>query len=107
MKALLPKVPRAGRTALGLAVLLALAAAGPALAGLIADPHTLKILHDARQDLALLAAVTGAAPHSIFDTRLAAGFAGLGGLGLAGLRAFPFGGQNVREPGFPLIGGGG
>ena len=32
MKALLPKVPRAGRTALGLAVLLALAAAGPALA---------------------------------------------------------------------------
>ena len=54
------------------------AAAGPALAGLLADPDTLKILHDARQDLTLLAAVTGAAPRRVFDTRLAAGFAGLG-----------------------------
>lgn len=53
------------------------AAAGPALAGLLADPRTLKILHDARQDLALLAAVTGTAPRRVFDTRLAAGFAGL------------------------------
>ncbi len=52
------------------------AAAGPALAGLLADPGTLKILHDARQDLALLAAVTGAVPRRVFDTRLAAGFAG-------------------------------
>ena len=52
-------------------------AAGPALAELIADPRTLKILHDARQDLTLLASVTGAAPRHIFDTRLAAGFAGL------------------------------
>ena len=52
------------------------AAAGPALAELLADPDTLKILHDARQDLALLAAVTGAAPRRVFDTRLAAGFAG-------------------------------
>jgi ribonuclease D len=55
----------------------AAAAAGPALAGLIADPRTLKILHDARQDLTLLAAVAGVPPRNIFDTRLAAGFAGL------------------------------
>ena len=53
------------------------AAAGPSLAGLLAAPDTLKVLHDARQDLTLLAAVTGAAPRHIFDTRLAAGFAGL------------------------------
>ena len=53
------------------------AAAGAALAALLADQDTIKILHDAHQDLTLLASVTGATPHRIFDTRLAAGFAGL------------------------------
>lgn len=50
--------------------------AGPSLASLLADPATVKILHDARQDLSLLAGVTGAQPVNIFDTRHAAGFAG-------------------------------
>lgn len=52
-------------------------AAGAALAELIADPQTVKILHDARQDLTLLARATGALPRNVFDTQLAAGFAGL------------------------------
>ena len=51
-------------------------AGGAALAKLIADPETVKILHDARQDLTLLAAATGALPRNVFDTQLAAGFAG-------------------------------
>ena len=49
------------------------AAIHPALADLIADPDTVKILHDARQDLALLREATGASPRNVFDTRLAAG----------------------------------
>jgi len=36
-----------------------------------------KVLHDAPQDLGILARATGALPRSIFDTRVAAGFAGL------------------------------
>ncbi len=36
-----------------------------------------KILHDAPQDLMILKRATGATTHRIFDTRLAAGFAGL------------------------------
>ena len=49
-----------------------LAPLGELLAG-----STVKILHDAPQDLTVLRAATGASPRSIFDTRVAAGFAGL------------------------------
>ena len=44
---------------------------------LIADPHTVKILHDAQQDLWILRRITDAVPCNIFDTRCAAGFVGL------------------------------
>ncbi len=44
---------------------------------LLADPSVVKILHDAPQDLAILHSATGYIPKNIFDTRLAAGFAGL------------------------------
>lgn len=48
------------------------------LGTLLSDPHTVKILHDAQQDLWILRRITDAIPHNIFDTRCAAGFAGLG-----------------------------
>jgi len=48
-----------------------------ALAPLIASPSVTKVLHDAPLDLTILARATGAVPRSVFDTRLAAGFAGL------------------------------
>ena len=48
------------------------------LGALIADRHTVKILHDAQQDLWILKRITDAIPCNIFDTRCAAGFAGLG-----------------------------
>ncbi len=42
------------------------------------DPATVKLLHDAHQDVQHLCRWTGAArPRSLFDTRLAAGFCGL------------------------------
>jgi ribonuclease D len=44
---------------------------------ILADPGIVKILHDAQQDLTILRRATGAYPQNIFDTRLAAGFAGL------------------------------
>lgn len=47
------------------------------LAELIEDPHTVKILHDAHQDLEHLYHYTGAKPVNVFDTQLAAAFAGL------------------------------
>ncbi len=47
------------------------------LGELLADQSVIKILHDAPQDLAILHQVTGYVPKNIFDTRLAAGFAGL------------------------------
>ncbi len=47
------------------------------LGELLADQNVIKILHDAPQDLAILRAATGGEPNQIFDTRLAAGFAGL------------------------------
>ncbi|MDE2800061.1 MAG: ribonuclease D [Gemmatimonadota bacterium] len=47
------------------------------LGALIADRHTVKILHDAQQDLWILRRITDAIPCNIFDTRCAAGFAGL------------------------------
>ncbi len=47
------------------------------LGTLLADKNVTKILHDAPQDLTILSRVTNALPHNIFDTRIAAGFAGL------------------------------
>ncbi len=47
------------------------------LGTVLADPRTVKILHDAPQDLMILRRATGVIPQNIFDTRLAAGFAGL------------------------------
>ncbi|MDD2598307.1 MAG: HRDC domain-containing protein [Kiritimatiellae bacterium] len=46
------------------------------LAPLLESESLVKVLHDAPQDLGILAQATGAAPHQIFDTRVAAGFAG-------------------------------
>ncbi len=47
------------------------------LGKLLADPAVVKIFHDAPQDLTILRSATGHDPQNIFDTRLAAGFAGL------------------------------
>lgn len=47
------------------------------LGDLLADPNIEKVLHDAPQDLAILYQATGTLPTNVFDTRLAAGFAGL------------------------------
>ena len=47
------------------------------LGELLADPDVIKIFHDAPQDIAILRNATGTDPKNIFDTRLAAGFAGL------------------------------
>ena len=51
----------------------------PRLDGLdevLADPDTELLLHDALQDLQILARHTGAKPRNVFDTRRAAGFTG-------------------------------
>ncbi len=57
-----------------------------ALADLLEDAGTVKILHAAQQDLEHLHGFCGACPKNVFDTRVAAGFCGLGaGLGLAKL----------------------
>jgi len=47
-----------------------------ALAELIADASVVKVLHDARQDLQHLRHYCGASPQNVFDTQLAAAFAG-------------------------------
>ncbi len=47
------------------------------LGALLADAGVVKILHDAQQDLTILCRATGAAGRNVFDTRVAAGFAGL------------------------------
>ena len=47
------------------------------LADLLRDPATVKTLHDAQQDLDHLYHYTGAKPVNVFDTQLAAAFAGL------------------------------
>lgn len=47
------------------------------LGQLLGDQAVVKIFHDAPQDLAILHQATGVLPRNIFDTRLAAGFAGL------------------------------
>jgi len=46
------------------------------LADVIADASVVKILHDARQDLQHLRHYCGAFPQNVFDTQLAAAFAG-------------------------------
>jgi ribonuclease D len=46
------------------------------LGNLLANNKVVKIFHDASQDMSILAQATGVAPRNIFDTRLAAGFAG-------------------------------
>jgi ribonuclease D len=46
------------------------------LGGLLTDERIIKILHDAPQDLMILRRATGASARNVFDTRLAAGFAG-------------------------------
>ncbi len=43
---------------------------------LVEDPAIVKILHDARQDLTLIQHYYGAIPRNVFDTQLAAAFAG-------------------------------
>ncbi len=54
-----------------------------ALKNLIEDASVVKILHDARQDLTHLRHYTGCAPVNVFDTQLAAAFAGFpSGMGL-------------------------
>ena len=47
------------------------------LGTVLENPSIIKILHDAVQDLMLLRRTTGAVARNIFDTRLAAGFAGM------------------------------
>jgi len=47
------------------------------LGPVLASPEVLKVLHDAPQDLGILARAADASPRAVFDTRLAAGFAGL------------------------------
>ena len=48
-----------------------------ALGELLADASVVKVLHDAQQDLTLLARATGALPRNVFDTQRAGGFVGL------------------------------
>ncbi len=50
-----------------------------ALGWLLEDAAVCKVLHDAPQDLQILHRATGAHARNVFDTRIAAGFAGLGG----------------------------
>jgi ribonuclease D len=49
---------------------------GP-IAGLLAAPEVVKILHDASSDLVILNRFCSAVPRAVFDLRLAAGFCGL------------------------------
>ena len=59
-----------------------------ALGELLANARIVKILHDAPQDLMILRRATGVAARNVFNTRLAAGFAGLAStLSLANLLA--------------------
>ncbi len=80
--------PRLGVVQLGLANGSCLLVDAPAIGGfepgglrplgrLLASRRVVKILHDAPQDLAILRRASGSSPRNIFDTRCAAGFAGL------------------------------
>jgi len=48
------------------------------LGKMLTDRTVVKIIHDAQQDLTILRRATGAFPQNVFDTRLAAGFVGMG-----------------------------
>ncbi|MDD4175028.1 MAG: HRDC domain-containing protein [Kiritimatiellae bacterium] len=52
-----------------------------ALGPVLAARGVVKLLHDAPQDLGILARATGALPRTVFDTRVAAGFAGFSSTG--------------------------
>ena len=63
------------------------------LGAALASEGTVKLLHDAHQDLQHLARWTGcAAPRSVFDTRVAAGFCGPRGISYI----YGLGGRDVR-----------
>lgn len=47
------------------------------LADLMSDPNTIKVLHDAQQDLNILYRACGGLPKNIFDTQRSSGFVGL------------------------------
>ena len=49
-----------------------------AIAPLLADPHVLKIMHSASEDLIALRHACGVVPTPLFDTQIAAGLAGIG-----------------------------
>jgi ribonuclease D len=51
---------------------------GAPLAAVLADPAVEIVVHAGRQDIALLRRVLGAEVRNVFDTQLAAGFAGMG-----------------------------
>ena len=69
------------------------------LGDLLADPQTVKILHDAHQDLEHLYHYTGAQPVNVFDTQLAAAFAGFpAGLSLQGQSGGNYG-RHIAEDG--------
>lgn len=56
------------------------------IAALMGDVSIVKILHDAPQDLSIIHRLCGSLPRNVFDTRIAASFAGLPGtLSLAAL----------------------
>ena len=48
------------------------------LLGLLADEHTLKVFHAARQDLEIFFLMSGKVPHPVFDTQIAAMVCGFG-----------------------------
>ncbi len=45
---------------------------------LLANPHVTKVFHAARQDIEIFVKLTGAVPHNIFDTQIAASVCGFG-----------------------------
>jgi ribonuclease D len=48
------------------------------LLSLMADPHVVKVFHAARQDLEIFFQLSGAVPHPVFDTQIAAMVCGFG-----------------------------
>ncbi len=48
------------------------------LQALLADPHTVKLLHSCEEDVELLARVADVHPQNVFDTQVASAFAGYG-----------------------------
>ncbi len=68
----------------------------PRLGEILEDPGITKILHDAQQDLIILHRATGALPRNIFNTQVAAGFAGFSST--TGLRALLIDAIDVEIP---------